>query len=186
MILHVKYMVSHRCKLKAIEEMNILGIKFKNVDLGTVELLEDITKEQYNQLDANLRKSGLELLDDVKSIHIEDIKNIIIEIVHHTEEHPKINLLEYINERLNLNTSYLSNLFMEVVGITIQHYYIINRIEKVKEYLLYDQLTLTEIAYRMKYSSVQYLSKQFKMITGYTTRDFIKLKQKRMSNLENL
>lgn len=186
MKLYIKYMVSLRCKMIVKEELAKLGLQYVVVDLGVVEVLGDITEDQREQLKVNLLRSGLELLDDKKSILIEKIKNVITEMIHYTDEIPKVNYSEYISEKLNYDYTYLSNIFSEVKGITIQHYIIINKIERVKELLLYDELNLTEISYKLHYSSVAHLSNQFKKITGLTPSFFKQLKQKRQANLENL
>lgn len=168
------------------EELKNLGLHYVSVDLGMAEIMEDITQDQQKQLKNNLLKSGLELLDDKKSVLIEKIKNVIIEMIHYTDELPKINYSEYISEKLNLDYTYLANIFSEVKGITIQHFIIINKIEKVKEMLLYEELDLTEISYRLNYSSVAHLSSQFKKITGLSPTYYRQLKQKRESILKNL
>tara|TARA_R110002124_G_scaffold109723_3_gene263129 strand:+ start:2934 stop:3410 length:477 start_codon:yes stop_codon:yes gene_type:complete len=156
------------------------------VDLGMVEILEDITNEQREELSKNLLKSGLELLDDKKSILIEKIKSVIIEMIHYTDELPKVNYSDYISEKLDYDYTYLVNTFSEVKGITIQQFIIIHKIERVKELLLYDELNLTEISYKLHYSSVSHLSNQFKKITGLTPSFYKQLKNKRNSNLENM
>lgn len=179
-------MVSLRCKMLVKEELKKIGLHFVVVDLGMVEILEDISEEQHRLLKINLLKSGLELLDDKRSILIEKIKNTIVELIHYTDEIPKVNYSDYISEKLNYDYTYLSNIFSEVKGITIQQYIILNKIEKVKELLLYDQLTLTEISYKLHYSSVAHLSNQFRKITGHTPSFYKKLKNKRYQNLENL
>jgi AraC-like DNA-binding protein len=184
--LYVKYMVSLRCILKVKEELKKLGIWYVVVDLGVIEILEEISNEQREQLRINLLKSGLELLDDHRSILIERIKNVIVEMIHYAEELPKVNYSDYISEKLGYDYTYLSNIFSEVKGITLQQYIIIHRIEKVKELLLYDELNLTEISYRLQYSSVAHLSNQFKKITGLTPSFYKQLKKKRKGNLENL
>lgn len=184
--LYIKYMVSLRCKMVVKEELSTLGLHYVNVDLGVVEILEDISVETRAQLAHNLLKSGLELLEDKRSILIEKIKAVIVEMIHYDEETPKVNYSDYISEKLNYDYTYLSNVFSEVKGITIQQFIIIHKIERVKELLLYDQLTLTEIAYRLNYSSVAHLSNQFKKITGLSPSFFKKLKHKRQQNLENL
>ncbi len=186
MLLYIKYMVSLRCKMMVKEELKKLGIRYVIVDLGVVEILEDITTEQHENLKCNLLKSGLELLDDKKTILIERIKNVIIEMIHYMDELPKENYSDYISEKLNYDYTYLSNIFSEVKGITIQQFIIINKIEKVKELLLYDELSLTEISYKLHYSSVAHLSNQFKKITGLTPSFYKQLKQKRKQNLEQL
>ena len=186
MKLYIKYMVSLRCKMLVKEELTKLGLHYVIVELGIVEILEDITAAQHDQLKANLLKSGLELLDNNKSILIEKIKNIIIEMIHYSDDLPEINYSDYITEKLQYDYTYLSNMFSEVKGMTIQHFIIINRIERVKELLLYGELNLTEISYKLKYSSVAHLSNQFKKITGLSPSYFRQLKLKRDSNLENV
>lgn len=184
--LYIKYMVSIRCKLVVKDELKNLGIKYAVVDLGVVEVLGDISIEQREQLKVNLLKSGLELLDDKKSILIERIQNVVVEMIHYAEELPKTNYSVHISEKIGYDYTYLSNLFSEVKGITLQNYIITHRIEKVKELLLYDELNLTEISYRLQYSSVAHLSNQFKKITGLSPSFYKKLKRKRSVNLENL
>jgi len=179
-------MVSLRCKMLVKDELEKLGLHYVLVDLGMVEIMENITPEQHKQLAENLLRSGLELLDDKKSILIEKIKSVIIEMIHYSDELPTINYSDYIAEKLGYDYTYLANTFSEVKGITIQHFIIIHKIEKVKELLLYDELNLTEIAFKLHYSSVAHLSNQFKKITGLTPSFYKQLKQKRQQNLENL
>jgi len=179
-------MVSLRCKMMVKEELKKLGLRYVFVDLGVVEILEDITPEQHDQLKINLLKSGLELLDDKKSILIERIKNVIIEMVHYMDELPKENYSDYISAKLDYDYTYLSNIFSEVKGITIQQFIIIHKIEKVKELLLYDELSLTQISYQLHYSSVAHLSNQFKKITGLSTSFYKQLKSKRKQTLEQM
>lgn len=167
-------------------ELDKLGIRHAIVDLGTVEILDDITIEQREKLGNALLKSGLELLEDKKSILIEKIKNVITEMIHYDDEIPEVNDSDYISEKLGYDYTYLANTFAEVKGITIQHYIIMHKIERIKELLLYDELTITEIAYKLNYSSVAHLSNQFKKITGLTPSFYKKLKNKRLRNLENL
>src|SRR5688572_2531693 len=186
MKLYIKYMVSLRCKMMVKDELTKLNLRYGAVDLGTVEMLEELTAQQHEILKANLLKSGLELLDDKRSILIEKIKNVIVEMIHYSEEIPKMNYSDYISEKLNYDYTYLSNIFSEVKGITIQQFIIINKIERVKELLLYDELNLTQISYKLHYSSVAHLSNQFKKVTGLSPSFFKQLKQKRNSNLENM
>jgi AraC-like DNA-binding protein len=168
------------------DELKKLGLHYVIVDLGMVEILEDISFEQFEQLKNNLAISGLELLDDKKSILIERIKNVIIELVHYTDEIPKVNYSHYISEKLHHDYTYLSNVFSEVKGITIQQFIITHKIERVKELLLYDEFSLTQIADMLHYSSVAHLSNQFKKITGLSPTYFKQLKQKRKQNLESI
>jgi len=186
MKLYIKFMVSLRCKMMVKDELAKLGIKAISIELGLVEILEDITKEQHEQLKANLLKSGLELLDDKRAILIEKIKNVITEMIHYTDEIPKVNYSVFLSDKLNLDYTYLSNIFSEVKGITIQQFIIVNKIERVKELLLYNEMNLTEIAYKLHYSSVAHLSNQFKKVTGLSPSYYKQLKQKRKSNLENV
>ena len=186
MKLYIKYMVSLRCKMMVKEELKKLGLKYVAVDLGMVEILQDITQEQREQLKNHLLRSGLELLDDKKSILVEKIKNVIIEMIHYSDELPTVNYSDYISEKLDYDYTYLANIFSEVKGITIQQFIIIHKIERVKELLLYDELNLTEISYKLNYSSVAHLSNQFKKITGLSPSFYKQLKKKRKKNLENM
>jgi AraC-like DNA-binding protein len=185
MKLYVKFMVSQRCKMMVKEELKKLGLRYVVVELGLVEIMEDITKEQRELLKKNLLRSGLELLDSKKSILIEKIKNVITEMIHYSDEAPRVNYSEFISEKLQLDYTYLANIFSEVKGITIQQFIIINKIERVKELLLYDEHNLTEIAFKLHYSSVAHLSNQFKKVTGLSPSFYKQLKQKRQGNLEN-
>jgi len=179
-------MVSLRCKMLVKNELNKLGIDPVALDLGMVEISGDFTREQRELFKNNLKKSGLELLDNKKQILVEKIKSVIIEMVHYADEVPLINDSTYISDKLGYDYTYLSNTFTEVKGITIQKYMIQHKIERVKELLLYDELTLNEIAWKLHYSSVAHLSNQFKKVTGLTPTYFKELKQKREKNLENL
>lgn len=179
-------MVSLRCKMLVKDELNKLGINPESVELGVVEIQDDITEEQLETFGENLKKAGLELLDDKKNILVEKIKSVIIEMVHYSDEMPKINYSDYISEKVGYDYTYLSNTFSEVKGITIQQYIIMHKIEKVKELLLYDELTLTEIAHQLHYSSVAHLSNQFKKVTGLTPTYFKEFKQNRKRSLEDL
>jgi AraC-like DNA-binding protein len=154
--------------------------------LGEAEIREDISTEQLALLNIGLKKTGLELMDDKKSILVEKIKTIIIELVHYNDEQIKINLSDYLSEKLNHDYTYLANLFSEVKGTTIEQFFLAHKIEKVKELLVYDELNLTEIAYKLHYSSVAHLSNQFKKMTGLTPSHFKNLKHKRRSTLGNV
>jgi AraC-like DNA-binding protein len=167
-------------------ELEKLGLHYVAVDLGEADIKEEITAEQLKNLSIGLKKSGLELMDDKKSILVEKIKTIIIELVHYTDEQIKVNLSDYISEKLKYDYTYLANLFSEVKGTTIEKFYLSHKLEKVKELLVYDELTLTEIAYRLHYSSVAHLSNQFKKKTGLTPSHFKNLRNKRRSALGNV
>ena len=168
------------------EELRKIGLDDVNVELGVVEIQNDITEEQRESIRKSLAKAGLELLDDKRNILVEKIKNVIVEMIHHAEEVPNVNDSEYISKKLGYDYTYLSNTFSEVKGMTIQKFIILNKIEKAKEMLLYDEDNLTEIAYKLKYSSVAHLSNQFKKVTGFTPSFFKDMKLKRENNLENL
>ena len=184
MKIYIKYMVSLRCKMVVKEELKKLGLHFIVVDLGEIEIMEDITDAQREELKNALINSGLELMDDKRSVLIEKIKNIVVEMIHYSDELPKINYSDYISEKLDYDYTYLSNLFSEINGITIQQFIITHKIERVKELLFYDELSLTEISYRMQYSSVAHLSNQFKKVTGLTASQFKHLKFKHRNQIE--
>lgn len=186
MKLYIKYMVSLRCKMFVKDELKKLGVDCDTVELGMVEVQDDITDEQIETFAKNLKKGGLELLDNKKQILVEKIKNVIVEMVHYADNLPKVNDSDCISEKLGYDYTYLSNTFSEVKGITIQQFIIMHKIERVKELLLYDELTLTEIAWKLNYSSVAHLSNQFKKVTGLTPTYFKELKNIREKNLENL
>lgn len=179
-------MVSIRCKMMVKEELRKLGLHFIVVDLGEVEIMEDLTVLQRDLLRAALLESGLELMDDKKAVLIEKIKNVIIEMVHYSEEAIKINFSDYLSEKLKHDYTYLSNLFSEVQGTTIEQFIISHKVERIKELIIYDELNITEIAYKMNYSSVAHLSNQFKKVTGLSPTHFKQLKDKRRSPLEDI
>jgi AraC-like DNA-binding protein len=179
-------MVSNRCKLAVRDELKKLGLHFSLVDLGEVEIMEDISGEVLEQLKVALKVSGLELMDDKRAILIERIKNLITEMIHNSDEQLKMNYSDYLSEKLDYDYTYLSNIFSEMKGITIQQYIILNKIERVKELLLYEELNLTEISYKMHYSSVAHLSNQFKKVTGLSPSSFMQLKAKKRSPIEEL
>jgi AraC-like DNA-binding protein len=179
-------MVSNRCKMVVKEELRKLGLHFIVVDLGEVEIMENISVEQREQMKTALLISGFELMDDKKAILIEKIKTAIIEMVHHSDEDIKINFSDYLSEKLSHNYTYLANLFSEVQGISIEHFIIAHKIERIKELIIYDELNITEIAWKMNYSSVAHLSNQFKKVTGLTPSHFRQLKDKRRRSIEEI
>lgn len=156
------------------------------VELGEVEITGKVSKDQSDSLGAALKLTGLELMDDKKLILVEKIKAIIIELIHNSEGQLKINLSDFLSEKLNHNYTYLSNLFSEVKGTTIEQYTLSHKTEKVKELFVYDELSLTEIAWKLNYSSISHMSNQFKKMTGLTTSHFKNLKLKKRISLENL
>jgi len=172
-------MVCIRCKMVVKSELEKLGLHYKTIELGEAEIIEEISPEQMEQLGIALQRTGLELMDDKKSILVEKIKAVIIELVHYSEEDTKVNHSDYLSERLQHNYTYLANLFSEVKGTTIEKFYLAHKIERVKELLVYDELSLTEIAYKLHYSSVAHLSNQFKKMTGLTPSHFKQLRNKR-------
>lgn len=179
-------MVSNRCKMAVRDELKKLGLHFIVVDLGVVEIMENISMDKRQLLKEGLLISGLELMDDKKAILIEKIKNIIIEMIHHSEEVIKINFSDYLSEKLEHNYTYLANLFSEVQGTTIEQFIISHKIERIKELMIYGELNITEIAWKMNYSSVAHLSSQFKKVTGLSPSHFKKMKDKRRNPIEEI
>ena len=186
MKLFIKYMVSLRCKMLVKEELKKLGLHFIVVDLGEIEVMETITPEIREQLKSALLASGLELMDDKRAILIERIKNVITEMIHFADELPVTNYSDFISEKLQYDYTYLSNIFSEVKGVTIQQFIIFHKIERVKELMLYDELNLTEISYKLNYSSVAHLSNQFKKVTGLSPSHFKQLKDKKRIPIEEI
>jgi YesN/AraC family two-component response regulator len=179
-------MVCIRCKKVVKDELTKLGLHYIFVELGEVSILEDISVAQQEAFKIALLKSGLELMDDKKSILIQKIKNVIIDLVHYSEEPLIVNFSVFLSEKLNYDYTYLANLFSEVQGTTIEKFIIAHKIERVKELIIYNELNLTEIAYQLHYSSVAHLSTQFKKVTGLTPSHFKQLKNKRRSMLEDV
>ena len=179
MKIYIKYMVSNRCKIAVREVLRKMGLHFVVVDLGEVEIMEEILGDRHEQLKTALQNEGFELMDDRKAILIEKIKNVITEMIHHSDEAINMNYSDFIVGKLNYDYNYLSNLFSEMKGITIQQFIIIHKIERAKELLLYDELNLTEISYKLHYSSVGHLSNQFKKVTGLSPSAFKRLKHNR-------
>ncbi len=179
-------MVSVRCKMAVKLALKNLGLHFIFVDLGEVDVLENVTPEQREQLKAVLLESGLALMDDKRAMLIEKIKNAVIEMVHHSDELIKTNFSDFLSKKLNHDYTYLANLFSEVQGTTIEHFIIAHKVERIKELIAYDELNITEIAYKMNYSSVAHLSNQFKKVTGLSPSHFKQLKDKRRSPIEDI
>lgn len=180
-------MVCPRCIKVIGDELQKMSFPVKNIELGTVVLATDLTPQQRAAIKAMLEENGFELIDDKRSQLIEAIKTLIIQNIHHSEnQHLKTNTSEYLSQQLGYDYSYLSHLFSTVEGITIERYIILQKIEKIKELLVYNELTLSEIAYRLGYSSVQYLSNQFKKVTGLSPSHFKKLKEQKRKPLDQL
>lgn len=179
-------MVSVRCKMIVKQELQKLGLHFIIVELGEVEIMENISGEQREQVKIALLRSGLELMDDRRSVLIEKIKNAIVEMVHHNNELIKINFSDHLSAKLNHDYTYLANLFSEIQGTTIEQFMISHKIERIKELIIYDELTITEIAWKMNYNSVAHLSNQFKKVTGLSPSHFKQLKVKRRRPIEEI
>ncbi|HZL12071.1 MAG TPA: helix-turn-helix domain-containing protein [Prolixibacteraceae bacterium] len=186
MDLHIRNMVSNRDKLILRSELEKLELHFKTISLGEVEITDFLSTKKKNQLNINLKKSGLALIEDKKGILVEKIKNIIVELVHYSEKQLKINFSDYLSQKLGYDYTYLANIFSEHQGISVEHFILSHKIEGVKELLIYDELNITEIADRMHYSSVAHLSNQFKKMTGLTPSDYKRLKVRKRISLEKV
>ncbi len=179
-------MVCSRCKMVVRDELIKFGLHPVTVELGEVVISEELNQQQKNNLNSALNGFGFDLIDDKKSRMIEKIKTAIVELVHYSNRQLKTNLSDHIADLLHQDYNYLSNLFSEVEGTTIEQYFISQKIERVKELLVYDELSLSEIALQMNYSSVTYLSKQFKKVTGFTPSHFKQVKEKKRIPIEQL
>jgi YesN/AraC family two-component response regulator len=179
-------MVSARCKMVVRDALKAMGLHFVIVDLGEVDVMENITTTQREQLRTTLQDAGLELMEDKRAILLEKIKLAIIDIVHHREEDMKINFSHYLSEKLDYDYTHLANIFSEASGTTIEQYMIAQKIERIKELITYDELNITEIAWKMNYSSVAHLSNQFKKVTGLTPSHFRKIKENKRQTLEEV
>lgn len=186
MKLYIKNMVCNRCIMVVRTELKKFGLHPVSVELGEVEIADEINEEEKEALNEVMHQLGFQLINDKKSRWIEQIKNVVVELVHHQEAQINTNLSTYISEKINYDYSYLSNLFSEVQGVTIEQYYIAQKIEKVKELLVYDELSLSEIADELHYSSVSHLSKQFKKVTGLTPTHFRQVKEKKRKPLDEV
>jgi AraC-like DNA-binding protein len=186
MKLYIKNMVCNRCITAVKAELDKQGLHPLAITLGEVEILADPTRSQLEQLDASLQQLGFEIIDDRKSRLIERIKNELVSMVHYTGDKPRTNLSDHLSGKLHHDYNYLSTLFSDVEGTTIEKYFIAQKIERVKELLTYDELTLSEIADRLGYSSVAYLSNQFKKVTGFTPSHFRTIREKKRIPLDKL
>ena len=185
-VLYIKNMVCDRCIMAVRQLLQRMGIAPQSVELGVVRLAEKLTKKQLEMLQKDLLQLGFELLDDKRQQTIDRIKTLIVDLVHYHDNRSELNLSDYLAQQLHSEYSSLSKLFSEFTGITIERYFILQRIERVKELIFYDQLSLTEIAYKLNYSSVAYLSSQFKQITGMTPSQFKALKQNMRRGLDTI
>jgi AraC-like DNA-binding protein len=186
MKIYIKYMVSNRCKMVVRMALKDLGIHFVIVELGEVEIMERLTGEQRESLKNTLEDAGLELIDDKRSILIEKIKSTIVAMVHHAEDTIKVNTSTYLSEKLNHDYTYLANMFSQVQGISIEQFIILHKVEKIKEFLMYGELNISEISYKMNYSSTAHLSTQFKKVTGLTPTHFKRIKDKKRQTLDQI
>lgn len=186
MKIYIKNMVSQRCRIIVKQELSKLNIEHKNVDLGMIEIGDQSTLMQLSQLRINLLEVGLEIIENKKLMLIETVKNVIIKMVHYDEELPLKNYSVLISEKIGRDYTYISNLFRDIKGITIQRFIIHHKIERVKELLQHDELNLTEISYKLNYSSLAHMSHQFKQVTGLSPSFFKSHLDKREFNLEEL
>jgi AraC-like DNA-binding protein/copper chaperone CopZ len=186
MTIYIKNMVCIRCKMAVETELENMGLHFTRVDLGQADITEDISVAQHDQIKSGLLKSGLELIDDIKSVLVEKIKNVIIGLVHYSDKPISMNLSVHLSENLHHNYTYMANIFSETQGLSIGQFFIEHKIERVKELLNYNELNLTEIAYKMHYSSVAHLSSQFKKVTGNTASQYKHLKHRKRVMLEEI
>jgi AraC-like DNA-binding protein len=179
MKIYIKNMVCIRCQMAVKNELEKLGLHQTKIELGEAEIMEDLSIEQRGNLSISLKNIGLELMDDRKNILADRVKTAIIDLVHYTDHQIKINLAAYLSEKVYHNYAFLCKLFSEVNDTTIEKFYLSQKLEKVKELLVYEELNLTDIAYKLDYSSVAHLSNQFKKMTGLTPSQFRNLKQNR-------
>ena len=186
MKLYIKNMVCDRCLMAVKSELEKLGLHPISITLGEVELEKECTENQKQDLFKRLRSLGFDLIDDKKNITIERIKTVLIDLVYNKNNVLNSNLSDYLANDLAQDYSALSNLFSEIEGITIEHYFIAQKIERVKELLTYDELTLSEIAIQLQYSNVAHLSNQFKKTTGFTPTYFKQLKVKTRKQIDDL
>lgn len=186
MEINVKNMVCNRCVMAVSQIFKQAGIEVENVQLGKVETTEEVDADKLDQVNKRLKSLGFEIINDSKRKIIEKIKTITIDYVYHQKGENKINFSEYLTDRLNLDYPYLSTLFSSVEGATIEKNLINLKIERVKELLVYDEKTLSEIAWEMGYNSVAYLSGQFKKITGFTPSHFKKLREQKRKSIDNV
>ena len=179
-------MVCVRCQMVVKSELEKLGLHYTYVKIGEAEIVEELQHEELEQLNTGLKRAGLALMDDKKSILVEKIKSVIIELVHFNDDQIKVNLSDYLGEKLDYDYTYLANQFSEINGVTIEKYYITHKIERVKELIVYGDLNLSEIAWKLHYSSVAHLSNQFKKFTGMTPTQFKMLKNKPKDSLNDV
>lgn len=186
MKIYIKNMVSNSCRFVVKDALNKLNLPYIHINLGEVEVKRNISKNQREKLKVALQKMGLELMSDRRTILIEKVKNTIVEMVHYADDMIKVNFSDYLSHKLNYDYTYLSNLFTEVQGINIQNFILLHKAERIKELITYDELTISEIAYKMNYSSVAHLSNQFKKVTGFSPTYFKHLKVRSRNVIETI
>ncbi len=186
MRIFIKNMVCNRCVMAVEALFKTEGFKTNHVSLGVVDTKETLTSEQLKTIESKLKDIGFERISDKKSLIIEKIKTTVIELIHHSDNQIKTNLSDYLSEKLNYDYHYLSNIYSEIEGTTIEKFYIAQRIEKAKELMVYDELTLSEIAFKLHYSSVAHLSSQFKKITGLTPSYFKNIRAEKRKPLDKV
>jgi len=185
-MIQVRNMESDRCIATVKSELNKLGLRYKRVELGEIELIENISAKKILLIDNALRPTGLELMKDKNAQLVENIKVSISQLINLSEELPKPKTSEFISKKVNSDYSYLSNIFSSIQGISIEKYIIIRKVERIKELLVYGKLSLVDIAFKLHYSSVAHLSNQFKKVTGLTPSFFKILRKKKDSNSQNV
>ncbi len=186
MRLFIKYMVSIRCISAVSAILKECKIQPHNTQLGEIEIPDDVSTEQMKLLDQKLKQAGFELMEDKKAQMIEKTIGVIIDMIHNQEDGPKVNYSDYISEKLHFDYTYISNVFSHIKGITIQQFIIIHKIERIKELIIYNELSISEIAWKLNYSSAAHLSNQFKKITGLTPSSFKALKIRLRKPLEEV
>ncbi len=186
MKLAIKNMVCNRCIMVVENELAKLNLHVKHISLGQVEIEEELTKAETRQLASNFSALGFELIDDKRTVIIEQVKHLVLDLIRNQDNDTNLNLSEIISKEVHHDYNYISNLFSDVEGMTIEKYVIGQKIEYVKELLVYDELTLSEIAYKLNYSSVAYLSNQFKKVTGLTPSHFKQIKENKRKPLDKI
>lgn len=186
MKLYIQNMVCLCCKKTVAAELSNLNLTYSDLELGEVRLSKPILEAERSALKERLHEFGLELMDDQRAILVEKVVTIIVDMIHHSDEVPDTNFSVYLTNALNQDYHYLSTLFSKTKGVTIEHFIILHKIERVKELIMYDELNLTEISYKLNYSSIAHLSNQFKKITGLTPTFFRSIKNKKRISIESI
>jgi AraC-like DNA-binding protein len=186
MRLFIKYMVSIRCVSAVKKVLKDCNIHPENTQLGEIEIPDSTNKDQLSLLESKLKAIGFELMEDKKAQMIEKTINVIIDMIHNQEDNPKMNYSEYISQKIHFDYTYISNVFSHLKGMTIQHFIILHKIERIKELIIYNELTISEIAWKMNYSSAAHLSNQFKKMTGLSPSTFKALKIRLRTPIEEL